>query len=167
MSYSALTDPYGIPDPIALNAAGALNASTVVSAFGNLSVAGVEEDDSFYSFSVTGTVNLPLDIGKAVSVDVTAPTSVKLCGSGDIILGQLKSLEKRTMEGITVGAVMCEGGMVLPIDTTGGSVAPAVGDSVQGGVIPGTVMKLAAAQGRGNVVLAVDSANHVCTVLFL
>ena len=167
MSYSALPNPYGTPDPITANTNGALNSQTVVGAFVNTSVAGIENDDDFYPFNITGTVALPGDIGKAVSIDITAPNSVKLCASGDIIVGQLKTFEIRAMEGIQTCAVMTEGGLVFPYDTTGGSVVPAIGDSVQGGVIPGTVMKLAAAQGRSNVVMSVDTVGHNVVVLFL
>lgn len=171
MSYSALPDPYGVPDPIGANLNGALNSSSNISAFSNVSVAGIEEDDSFYTFAISGFTDamfpaaITNSVGRALSMDPAAPTTAKLCGPNDIILGVLKSLEHRMAEGITTGAVMTEGGAPIPYDAT--LPPPGIGDSVQGGVTPGTVQRLAPAHGRSNVVTAVDAVNHFVTVLFL
>ena len=171
MSYSSLPNPYGVPDPILANIGGPINSATNVNAFSNISVAGIEEDDSFYTFALSGFVlaNFPAAlvtaVGCAVSVDPTAPTTAKLCVVNDIILGVLKTIEYRAMEGFTCGAVMTEGGHPIPYDT--GSPVPAIGDSVQGSPVAGKVMKLAAAHGRSNVVTAVDVVKNLVTVLFL
>lgn len=131
--------------------------------FGGVSLAGVMDEDSSYSFNLASGIT-SANIGNAVSVDTTAPYQVKLAVAGDILLGRLETVEVRTIEGILVGTVATEGGLVFPYDAAN---APTVGASVQGGTTAGTVKLLAAAQGRNNVVLMVDATNVVCTVLFL
>ncbi|HQT78089.1 MAG TPA: hypothetical protein PLD10_13625 [Rhodopila sp.] len=160
-------------------------ASSVIG-FGQISHDGMIDEDAWYPFNAPSSFTNPYPasiypelaairpatagaVGLAVAIDPTAPATVKLTGAGDIVLGRCEVVEDRLVEGITIATVSTRGGMVLPIDTTpvGGvtPTPPAVGDSVQGSATPGTVMKLAAAQGRGNVVTAVTSTT--CTVLFL
>ena len=146
------------------------NTGSVIG-FGGVSIAGILNDDMCFPFNlnancVTVTNGQFAGVGMAVTIDTGGPTQVKLCGTGDIIVGRLDSVEVRATEGTNVGTVQTSGGIVLPMDPTGGAVLPAVGDSVQGGVAIGTVVKLAPAQGRRNVVVSVDNTNMRCTVLF-
>ena len=148
---------------------GALSSANEVGGvlgFGGVSIAGMHEEDSYYSFNLAAGITIA-NVGFCVAVDPTGPTQAKLCGANDIILGRLETVETRVVEGINVGAVTTEGGMVVPLDTTAGATLPAVGDSVQGGTVPGTVVKLAAAQGRNNVVVSVDTVGMTAVVLFL
>lgn len=74
------------------------------------------------------------DIGKAVSQDGTTPNQVKLAAAGELIVGQLSTVEVRAIDGTTVGVVNLEFIDLLPI-TTGlsGVNVVVVGSSVQGG----------------------------------
>jgi hypothetical protein len=81
-------------------------------------------------------------IGRAVTLDATAPNTVKLAGDGDPILGRLETVEHRQVEGILVGTVAMQGVLHLPYD---GTPSPAI--------TPG-----AALVGAGNGFVKVDTA---------
>jgi len=137
---------------------------------GGISHDGMFEEDSQYPWNLAAGIAYA-NIGSAMAVDTTAPAQAKLCGASDIILGRLEQVENRIVEGTNIGVINMEGGMTLPIDTTAVSgttpTPPGIGDSVQGSATPGTVMRLAPAQGRGNIVTAVSTDGTTCTVLFL
>lgn len=67
------------------------------------------------------TVNLAAgitaaDVGKAVTIDATAPNTYKLAGDGDVIRGQLQVVESRTNEGTLLGTVkLFLAGVKLPV----------------------------------------------------
>lgn len=67
------------------------------------------------------TVNLAAgitaaDVGKAVTIDATAPNTYKLAGDGDVIRGRLEVVENRTNEGTLVGTVkLFVAGVRMPV----------------------------------------------------
>lgn len=126
----------------------------------------MHDEDNHYPWNLSGNLTYA-NVGAAMAVDTTAPATARLATTGDIIIGRLEQVEVRSVEGVTVGTIAMSGGMILPIDTTAGSVAPAIGDSVEGGVIPGTVVKLAPAQGRGNIVTGFSPDGTQAIVLFI
>ena len=113
--------------------------------------------DFTFTMNVSGAVTLA-DVGKAVTLDRTAPNTVKLAGNNDVIYGRLESVEAGGLDGLTVGAVSRKFRAILPTDGT----AVTVGDSVDGGATAGTVKAQAAADSVDrNVVLEVLSGNRV------
>jgi hypothetical protein len=84
--------------------------------------------------------------GKVVSLDATAPTTVKLAGDGDAIFGRIDVAERRTVLGYSVASVQRKFKQKVP--TAAGYAAPAVGDRVIGGGA-GTVKKATANAGAG------------------
>ena len=167
MSYSALPSPYGTPNPISANAGGALGSGAVVDAFTNASIAGILHDDSYYTMNITGTPAFPGAIGAAMALDPSVDTGARLAQAGDFILGRLETLENRVNNGGgQVGAVLIAGGLVLPLDPTAGATLPARGDSIQGGAVAGTVVKLARTEGSATIVVSVNLTAMTATVLF-
>lgn len=99
------------------------------------------------------------DVGKAVSLDTTAPNRVKLAADGDAIVGRLSTVENRVVEGINVGAVELQFANVLPIAAS--AVAGlVVGDTVVGAG-NGEVKKAPANNPRNNFVAEIIGTNAV------
>lgn len=78
-------------------------------------------------------------VGKAVSLDATAPNTAKLAEDGEVIIGRLASFENRAVEGIVVGAVEFKFSNLLPIKTgetvvIGNTVVGAGGGEVKAAV---------------------------------
>ena len=94
----------------------------------------------------TFTYKLPititqLDLGKAVTLDVTAACAMKLSVDGSPINGRLFSIENRTNQGAGyTGAVQRRFKEKLPA-AIGHPIV--VGDSVCGSAVPGEVRKIA------------------------
>lgn len=110
-----------------------------------------------FTMNVSGGATLA-DVGKAVTLDRTAPNTVKLAGNNDVIYGRLESMESGGLDGLAVGAVSRKFRAILPTDGT----AITVGDSVDGGATAGTVKAQVAADSVDrNVVLEVLSGNRV------
>jgi hypothetical protein len=167
---SALPSNYGTPNPIQENSTGALGSSAVADAFTLVSLEGILHDDSHYGFNIVGlnAASYPSCIGIAMAIDTTMPNAVHPAAPGDFILGTLITFEIRTNDGgLSVGTVCVEGGMPVPLDPTTGATLPAVGDSIQGGTVPGTVVKLARTEGSRTIVTAVSTVSMTATVLFL
>ena len=94
-------------------------------------------DDSMITFYVSGSPT-SADVGKAVTLDTTAATTVKLTTAASNVVGVLEALEVRTQEGITVGTIsrrFCKWLAWDPADI----VNAAVGVTVVGGATAGTV----------------------------
>lgn len=73
------------------------------------------------------------DVGKAVTLDVTAAGTVKLAGAGDVIVGQLDTLTFRTQEGVTTCGVARKFIAGLPILAgLAGAQIPTVGCTLEG-----------------------------------
>lgn len=64
------------------------------------------------------------DVGKVVSQDTSADSTVKLAADGDAILGVLQTVENRTIEGQLIGTVSFKFAKTLPIKSglTGNAV---------------------------------------------
>ena len=118
---------------------------------------GQTQPDSRYTFVLDAAI-VAADIGKAVSIKAGSANTVKLAGDGDLIVGNLFSIEDRTVEGVKVGTVSTRGGFLL--NTTG---VIAVGDSVVGSATAGSVK--AGADSRNRVVEIPAAGTAV--VLFL
>lgn len=105
--------------------------------------AGFPLDDVTFTYNISGAATQD-NRGGAVTLDPTAPNTMKLAGEGNPIHGRLASLEDRTQQnaGVT-GAVQRQFKEKLPAAIGHGI---AVGDSVEGdGAVPGNVQKAAAA----------------------
>ena len=88
--------------------------------------------DFTFTMNVSGAVTMN-DVGKAVSLDTTAPNTVKLAADGDAVYGRLESLEKGGLDGLTVGAVSRKFRSKVPVKAgLSGFNAVAVGDTVVG-----------------------------------
>jgi hypothetical protein len=61
-------------------------------------------DDFLFTYNVSGSVTTD-DVGKAVSQDTGAASTVKLAADNDVIFGRLETYENRITLGITVGTV--------------------------------------------------------------
>lgn len=65
---------------------------------------GFTQHDHAYTMFISGVVT-PADVGKAVSLDLTADATVKLAADGDAIYGRLFQIEDRSQEGVTTCTV--------------------------------------------------------------
>ncbi|KVL49971.1 MULTISPECIES: hypothetical protein [Burkholderia cepacia complex] len=107
-------------------------------AIGNgVSLRGIYDEDSQYAFNLAAGIKKGQDEGKAVSIDPTAPNTVKLAGDGDLLAGRLETIENRVTEGLNVGTVSLEGGLDFPVKA---GYAATPGDRLVGGG-GGTVRK--------------------------
>lgn len=98
---------------------------------------------TMFTYLISGTVTAA-DVGKAVTLDTTAASTVKLAGSGDKIVGRLEAYEDRTVLGVKVATVSRKFKDLLPIASglTSFDVV-ALGDTVVGsGTATGTVKAL-------------------------
>lgn len=131
-----------------------------------VSLRGIVPQTFCFTWNVSGTVDRSADIGKAVTLDTTAPNTVKLAGSGDVVLGILQSYEDRTnVEGIKVGTVAHKGGFKVPYVNGASALVPVVGHSVKGSAA-GVVMPVAAYDGP-NKVVDVDTTNGFVTLVLI
>ena len=105
-------------------------------AFGKVSLDGLHKEDSQFTFNISGTVNVPADVGKALSIDTTVANTLKLAGNNERILARLEVYENRTTEGIKVGTAAMDGGYKFPVDPDANASPtgdlPAVGDYLIG-----------------------------------
>jgi hypothetical protein len=107
-------------------------------AIGNgVSLRGLYDEDSQYPFNLAAGITKGVDEGKAVTIDPSASTQVKLAGDGAALVGRLETIENRVTEGINVGTIALEGGLDFPVKA--GYVATP-GDRLVGGG-NGTVRK--------------------------
>ena len=75
------------------------------------------------------------DVGKAVSLDTSAPDTVKLATANEAIFGRLETFAHRTTEGFKTGTVSIQGVLLFPCVTS----TPALGANVVGGATAGLV----------------------------
>ena len=102
-------------------------------ASGGVSLVGIPQNNfRLTCFLATGIV--AADVGKPVALDTSANNTVKLAGSGDVIIGNLKTVVTGTTEGINYGTVEFKGGFTW--NFTGTVV---VGDQVVGSATAGSV----------------------------
>jgi hypothetical protein len=106
---------------------------------GIVSLQGLILDDMWFPFLVSGTIDPILSLKLAVSLDTTAPNTVKLAAPGDRILGRLEVIEQRSVEGVTIGTVSVAFCDVLVTD---GVHTFVVGDTAVGGSVAGQVAPL-------------------------
>lgn len=125
-----------------------------------VSLRGVPFPDFELVWNVSGTLT-QADVGKAVTQDTAAASTVKLAGDGNPILGNLVSYENRVVEGIKIGTVAHKG--CFKFEYTG--TAPVVGDKVVGSATAGKV-KTDNTNGSGRVV-SVNTTAATVEVLFL
>lgn len=85
-----------------------------------------------FNLSTSTTVD---HVGKAMTLDVTAPNTVRPAASGEVILGRLETFEDRAQSGGRTGAVALKFVDVLPYTGT----APVVGDRLDGSATIGSV----------------------------
>lgn len=109
---------------------------TVIGA--GVSLSGIFMENWQITFNLkTGIV--AADIGKAVTLDVSADNTVMLATDGDPILGRLETVENRVVEGVLVGTVSLKGALKFP-KQVGDTVI--VGDAIQGSTVDGNVKAL-------------------------
>lgn len=94
---------------------------------------GFPLDDVTFTYNISGTV-AQTDLGKALSQDTAAASTMKLAADGDSIIGRLVSYEDRSQQGAgKTGAVQRRFKELLPIKSgLTGINAVAVGDTVCG-----------------------------------
>lgn len=102
-------------------------------ASGGVSLVGIPQNNfRLTCFLATGIV--AADVGKPVALDTSANNTVKLAGSGDVIIGNLKTVVTGTTEGINYGTVEFKGGFTWNFTDT-----VVVGDQVVGSATAGSV----------------------------
>lgn len=107
--------------------------STIIGS--GVSISGIIPTNAVYTFNLADTVTAN-DVGKALTIDTSGSTKLKLAGEDSVITGRLETFENRTSEGLRVGAVSVAGGLKLPkLEAT----VVTVGQSVAGGATAGTV----------------------------
>lgn len=94
---------------------------------------GFPLDDTTFTYAINGTTD-QASVGKALTLDTSGTSTMKLAGAGDPIHGRLSTLEDRTQQGAGVtGAVQRRFKELLPIKAgLAGLDAVAVGDTVVG-----------------------------------
>ncbi|AJD82904.1 hypothetical protein PJWF_00010 [Achromobacter phage JWF] len=92
-----------------------------------VTLSGHFHEDSQYTFVLNPAIT-KADIAKAVRV--TGPNTVSLAGDGEEIDGRLEVVEDRVQEGIKVGTINANGGVIFPLKS-GDALAP--GDWAIGG----------------------------------
>jgi hypothetical protein len=93
-----------------------------------VTLAGYSFEDSMLTFNLATGITAA-HVGRAVSVDTSVANTVKLAADGDEIIGRLETVELRTQEGSSVGAVALRFCQLLPIKT-GETIV--VGDVIEG-----------------------------------
>ena len=94
---------------------------------------GFDQQDFQFTFALNGAIT-PAMVGAAVTLDTSAPNTVKMAGAGDPILGMLVNVENRNIDGLLTGMIATKFCELLPIATgLTGAAIPAIGSSVQGG----------------------------------
>ena len=78
-------------------------------ASGGISLVGIPQNEFRFTFNLATGIT-KADEGKPVALDTSANNTVKLAGDGDVIIGNLKVVENRIVEGILVGTVEMKGG---------------------------------------------------------
>jgi hypothetical protein len=117
---------------------------------------------AYIAFNLPTTLTTA-DIGKAVTLDATAPNKVKLAGAQDPILGRLETVEVRSASQV-VGSVSVSGIMKLPI---GAGATIVVGDTAvgsgaaTGGVTQRLVTATPTPDPTDNLVIEVIGTTHV------
>ena len=112
-------------------------------------------NDFIFTMNVSGAVT-QADLRKAVTLDKTAPNTVKLAGDGDPVYGRLETFETGGLDRLTVGAISRKFRTTLPKT----AAAIAVGDVVTGAG-GGLVKKDATAGATGNTVIEVRADSVV------
>ena len=106
-------------------------------ASGGVSLVGIPQNEFMLTMRLASGITRA-DEGKPVALDTSANNTVKLAGDGDVIIGNLKIVNNRLVEGILVGTVEFKGGFRWPFTGTvvrGNSV---VGSATAGSVKAGT-----------------------------
>jgi hypothetical protein len=125
-----------------------------------VSLRGFHFEDFILTFTLAAGI-VAADVGKAVSLDTSAPNKVKLAADGDVIVGRLSTVEDRKVEGQLVGAVALKFANLLPIKN---GDAVAAGDTVIGGG-SGTVKKAAANDATKNFVAEIIGTDAVVVLV--
>lgn len=102
-----------------------------------VSLRGMTHEKFHYPFNLAAGIT-KADEGKAVALDTSAANTVKLAADDERIIGQLVTVEDRTIEGILVGTVALKGGFGFT-EVASPSFALAVGDTVVGSGTAGLV----------------------------
>ncbi|KGM36136.1 hypothetical protein [Inquilinus limosus] len=100
-----------------------------------VSLRGFKFNDWNLTFNLAAGITAA-DIGKAVSLDESAPNQVKLAVADEFVLGRLEVVENRSASGGLVGTVALK--FIDKLPTTG---AIAIGDRITGSATAGVVKK--------------------------
>lgn len=120
-------------------------------------------DDFLFTYNITGTVTTD-DVGKAVTIDTTAASAMKLTGDNDLIMGRLETYEDRSLTlGVKVGTVARKFKSRLPAALSHGIV---VGNAVSGSAVAGQV-KVATSQTEPKPNRVVEVATDYVVVEYL
>jgi hypothetical protein len=92
-------------------------------------------NDSIFTYAISGSPTIA-DVGKAVTIDTAGPSTMKLTGDNDQVLGRLETFEDRAVLGLKVGAVARRFKCKFPA-AVGHSIV--VGSCVSGSAVAGEV----------------------------
>lgn len=107
----------------------------------NVTLRGFHWEVSSLTFNLNAEITKDTPIGSALTVDTSAPNTMKLAADGDVIVGRLASFEDRAIEGSKMGAVELQWSNTMPIAdgqtvTVGSTVVGAGGGAVKAAVSP-------------------------------
>lgn len=121
-----------------------------------ISLRGMTHEKFHYPFYLASGITKD-DLGKAVALDASAANTVTLAGDGDVIIGQLITVENRAIEGVLAGTIALRGGFRF---TKTPAATIVVGDTVVGAG-GGEVKAAATANHADNMVVEVDGSNII------
>ena len=101
------------------------------------------------------------DVGKAVALDTSAANTVKLATNNDIVIGQLRVVEDRTIEGTLVGTVMMKG--FFEFTVTADAVIP-IGSSIAGTATAASAGEIKVATTANETSVVVESSANRAVV---
>lgn len=113
---------------------------------GKVTLRGLEVSSDYVTVNLDPAITVN-DEGKALAVDASGENLFKLAGDGDIIRGSLYKVEKREIEGVTVGTMCTRGWFKFPLAEGDGAT---YGDSIVGAGA-GLVKKASAADAHSYV----------------
>ena len=118
---------------------------------------GIDHESFNIPFNLASGI-VVADVGKPMALDTSAPNTAKLAGDTDVIIGQLRVVEDRSVEGTLVGTVSILGFFDFAVDS--GTTIP-VGSSVTGSSVANEIKAAVSANGSS---LVVESSAGVATV---
>lgn len=118
---------------------------------------GIDHESFNIPFNLAAGI-VAADVGKPMALDTTAPNTAKLAGDADVIIGQLRVVENRGVEGTLVGTISILGFFDFAVAS---ATTIAVGLSVTGSAVANEIKAAVVANGSSVVV---ESSAGLATV---